>query len=672
MSRKKTTAFAEKYIFPFVYHNPKREYIKTKRFSPVIYENDLPNEADLFHYDPEEVPYGSKKERYLFLRDHNIITDEAWWDTQYQRCINGYIVKNGTNLGEDVWIPGRMYFFLNFWAIKREQDGRKTTGNPRFIDMGFEKFYIVRELMSLFDKDNMWMKRRQGGFSEMGAADIGWEATFMKDSQSVVVAGEDKYTFNFMNFVVRGLRYLSNTQFHMHPSIYRPKSYIKFASRGSEIYGRTALNNAEAVSSLSPSLIYFEETGIWQEGILQKAYDHVKESLVATGIKTGFACFIGTGGDMTKGVSTVQEMFYKPTANGLLAFDSIYAKNKQEAKVACFVSAVYFRKIDEDGNSDIDLARRDILQERKSKTLAGRYTFTTQQPLYIEDSFLTNTAGYFGEAIVQALNERAAFVLGNPSKIYHQKGYLAWRDTSNWFDGVEFIESEEESWCNIFEHPRADASGGIVSNIYKASTDSYDQDEANTSTSEGSIQIFKTFNNINDPTFNKYVARITDRPTTGEGGVTRFYEWSLMLCLYYNAINLIEHSKILIIDFYIINRFEFLLKEKPEFFLSTYVGDSKTSNTYGVDTSTKPVWLKKMRDYLSVANIAKMDDLRQIQALAMFTYKPGSKYNCDITISSSLCQVAAYNDQDIDYGEEIEEDVDYGGFQISTNGITQL
>ena len=670
MSREITVKFAEKYILPFVYHNPKRKYIRTKRFSPVIYENDLPHEADLFHYNPEEVPYRSKKDRAAFIRDHNIIVDDLWWEKQYDRCINGYIVKNATNLGEDVWIPGRMYFFLNFWPIKREKDGRKTLGNPRFIDMGFEKFYIIRELMALIGKDNMWMKRRQGGFTEMGANDIGWEATFMKDSQSVVVAGEDKYTFNFMNFIVRGLKYLSNTQFHMHPSVYRPKSYIKFESRGSEIYGRTALNNAEAVSSLSPSLIYFEETGIWQPGILQKAYDHVKESLVATEIKTGFACFIGTGGDMEKGVATVQGMFYKPEANGLLAFDNVYGM-KQEAKIACFVSSIYFKIIDEDGNSDTELARKKILEERKTRTLAGRYTFITQQPLTPKDAFLTNTAGYFGEAIVQALNERAAYILGNPSKIFHQKGYLAWRNSANWFEGVEFVESEKESWCNIFEHPRTDITGGVIANIYKAATDSYDQDEANTSTSEGSIQIFKTFNNINDPTFNKYVARITDRPTTGEGGVTRFYEWSLMLCIYYNAVNLIEHSKILIIDFYIINRFEFLLKEKPEFFLSTYVGDSKTSNTYGVDTSTKPVWLKKMRDYLSPDNIAKMDDLRQIQALAMFTYKPGSKYNCDITISSSLCQVAAYNDQDIDFGEEETEDLDYGAYEIIGNGIAQ-
>jgi hypothetical protein len=373
---------------------------------------------------------------------------------------------------------------------------------------------------------------------------------------------------------------------------------------------------------------------------------------------------------MDKGVRTVQNMFYKPEANGLLAFENTYGQ-KQEAKVGCFVPAIYFQIIDENGNSDTVAAKEKIISNRKLKTLAGRYTYTTQQPLTPEDAFLTNTAGYFGAAIIQALNERIAFVLGNPSKIFHQVGYLRWIDPTNWFLGVEFIESEDETWCNIFEHPRS-VDGKIVSGIYKAGTDSYDQDEAHTSTSEGSIQIFKTFNNVDDPTFNNYVARITDRPTTGEGGASRFYEWSLMLCVYYNAINLIEHSKILIIDFYIINRFEFILKEKPEFFLSTYVENGKTSNTYGIDASTKPVWLKKMRDYLSYDNIKRMNDLRQLQALALFRYKPGDKYNCDITISSSLCQVLAYDDQDVDYDEEEDDYMDYGAFEMNGNGIIQL
>ncbi|MBN2617263.1 MAG: hypothetical protein JXR64_03000 [Spirochaetales bacterium] len=666
-----TKDFAKKYIYPFVYHNKKRRYIDTERFSPVIYENDLPAEGDLFHFRYEEVPYNSEKDRAVFMRDNDIIIDDIWWEKQKARCEEGYIVKNATNLGEDVWIPGRMYFFLNFWAIRRNNKyGRKQLGNPRFIDMGLEKFFLVRELSILFEKNNAWQKSRQKGFSEMAGCDIGYEFTFFKDSQSVVISGEEKYTFNLMNFVARGLKYLSNTQFHVQPGVYRKTEYISAKYRGSEIYGRTAKNNAEAASSLSPSLIYFEEGGIWEKDVLTETYEFVSPSLMAENRKTGYAYFIATGGDMKKGVDTMQSLFYNPKSYGLLEFNNVYEKDITEAKVGCFVPAIYFEVIDKDGNSLIEESISSIVDQRANKKINERYRFITQKPLTPSESFMTSVAGYFGEEIIQRLNERKSYLLGNPSKHYHLKGYLKWINPNNKHFGVEFIESEEETWCNIFEPPVLDSNGNVLLNLYKAGTDSYDQDEAHTSTSEGSIQVYKGFNNIND-TYNKYVARITERPREGEGGSSRFYEWSLMLSIYYNVVNLIEFSKILIIHYFVENGFEHLLKEKPEFFLSTYVENSKSANRWGIDPSTKSVWLTKMRDWLIPENIEKMDDIRQIDALAKFRYDPsGKKYNCDITISSSLCQVVAYDDQDILVVEsENDEEESYGiHYKMGRNG----
>lgn len=670
-SKDLTLEFVDKYIHPFLYHKESRKYINTERFSPVIYERDLPADGDLFHFRPEEVPYNSERDRAAFMRDNDIIIDEVWWLKQKKRCEEGYIVRNATNLGEDVWIPGRMYFFLNFWPIKRkDKDGRKRTGNPRFIDLGFEKFFLVRELAIYKAKNNMWQKARQLGYSEMAGCDIGYEFTFFKDSQSVVVSGEEKYTFNLMNFVTRGLKHLSNTQFHIQPGVYRKTEYISAKYRGAEIYGRTAKNNAEAVSSLSPSLIYFEETGIWADGVLSEAYGFVGPSLVAENIKTGVALFIGTGGDQTKGVKTTQKMFYEPRKNDLLEFDNTYETGKTESKVCCFAPAFYFEIIDKDGNSLIKESIKKIENERKEKNLVERYRHITQKPFTPTESFLTSMAGYFGEEIIQRLNERKAYLLGNPSKHKHIEGFLQWKDPSNKHAGVVFVESDQETWCNIFELPVRDHAGEVLLNLYKAGTDSYDQDEAHTSTSEGSMQVYKGFNNIND-TYNKYVARITERPREGEGGASRFFEWCLMLSIFYNVVNLIEFSKILIIHYFVENGFEYLLKEKPEFFLSTYVENSKSTNRWGIDPSTKPVWLTKMRDWLTPENIEKMDDIRQIEALAKFKYDPsGKKYNCDITISSSLCQVVAYDDQDIPVSEsEHDEEESYGVyFKMGRNG----
>lgn len=671
-------SFADKYIYPFLYHNDDRKYLNTKRFSPVIYDNDLPAEGDLFHYNWKDVPYKSEKDRHDFIRDNRIIIDKAWWKDQRNKCLNGVIFKDATNLGEDIWIPGRMYFFLNFWPIKRagDIDPRKQLLNPKFLDVTFEKFFLVRELSIYEKKNNMWQKRRQIGWTENSASDVGFEFTFFPDSQSVVVAGEEKYTFNFMNFVTRGLKYLSNTPFHIQVDKYRPTEYISAKYRNAEIYGRTALNNAEAVSSLSPSLIYFEESGIWQEGLLQKAYDKVDASLTAESDengevkKTGYGYVLGTGGLAEAGVATAQKMFYNPRGNGFLEFDNIYEEGMAQDKVACFVPAYYFKIIDKDGNSDKKASEKAIYEERESKSLEARYTRITEFPLKPSESFMSSLDGFFGREIIQMLNERKAFLMGNKDFIKQKRGYLKWNNSSNWHEGVDFVESDEEDWCIINEPPERDAEGKPIPFIYKAGTDSYDQDESYTSTSQGSIQVYKTFRSM-ESSYNKYVARITERPKEGEGGATRFFEWALMLCVYYAAINLVEDSKKLIVHYFVEKNFDFLLKPKPDFFLSMYVNDSKSQTKYGIEPSTKTIWLKKLREYMTIDNINKVDDIGLLEAWSKFKYKPGDKYNCDITISSSLCQVLAFDDANKDIEQEEETDERYGSAFIEKDGMLQ-
>ena len=437
------------------------------------------------------------------------------------------------------------------------------------------------------------------------------------------------------------------------------------------LYGRTALINAEVVSSLSPSLIYFEEDGIWKKGVLQTAYDHVAESLEAEDEKTGYACILGTGGDMDKGVKTVQKLFYNPKANGMLEFDNIYEPLETKAKVGCFVSAVYFQVIDEDGNSMIEESRAKVLRIREEKTFDAKYTYITQQPFAPSESFLTSIAGFFGADRILMLNKRKSAILSNPDSVFHDIGYYKWIDEANWFAGVEFIK-DEKGYAHIFEHPRLAKDGRPIVNLYKGGTDSYDQDEAHTSTSEGSHQVFKMFNNIDD-TYMKYVARITDRPLTGEGGSDRFYEWVLMQSVYFNAINLIEHTKYRIIDYISRHNFHHLLKEKPEFFLSVNVDNTKSTNQFGIDASTLPIWLTYLRDYLTQDNINKIDDVIQLEALAEFKYKPGGRYNCDITISSALCQVIAFDDSEIAVGQtEEDEDLDYGAYEMVNGQLSQI
>ena len=75
-------------------------FIDTKRFSPVIYENDVPWTEDYFHKKPEEI---SKE----FLEDGNYVIDEDWWRIQRDRCLNGYYVPNAIEEGGDYYTTDR-------------------------------------------------------------------------------------------------------------------------------------------------------------------------------------------------------------------------------------------------------------------------------------------------------------------------------------------------------------------------------------------------------------------------------------------------------------------------------------------------------------------------------------------------------------------------------------
>ena len=46
-----------------------------------------------------------------------------WWKTQRDRCLHGYWVGG-------VWMPGRLYFYVNFWNIELNKNGalRKSKG----------------------------------------------------------------------------------------------------------------------------------------------------------------------------------------------------------------------------------------------------------------------------------------------------------------------------------------------------------------------------------------------------------------------------------------------------------------------------------------------------------------------------------------------------------------
>lgn len=595
---------------------------------------------------------------------------ESFWSDNKELIMNGYSVGNEK-------ITGDHYWYLNFWKIRgmNQATGRKEIIFPRFIDLDHEYFHIFQKARDL-SKNLVVVKGRQQGYTEKHAAIGGKELTFFKASQTVFVAGLEFYSDMLFNSCLRGLNDLYDTEYYKRrfpdsaeylraaffDDLEDEDGNITKVLRGylSEIYKITAKNNPQAVSSRSPSFIVFEESGVFP-GVIQ-TYGFVKPSMWSENKKTGMAVFVGTGGLMGQGAEELEYIFYNPEEFDCLTFD-LYQFDKNVAKgtksVGFFSSSAKYHIIDSDGNSLIDLSTQDRLASReKEKGKMKEYHEITQHPLIPSESFMIQGGGFFGPQVAMLLNRRKTRLNQEPILTeFIEYGKLDWvyDDHGNVID-VKWINDDGGN-IMIIEHPEwrkntpDGESGPIIDSMYKAGTDSYDKDEANTSTSKGSTHIFKGFINMNY-TSRFWVARLIERPEEAE----MFYENSTKLCYYYNARNLIEFSNIRIFDWVKKNGFEYLLRERPEFVLASWVKQSKVDNRYGIDPSTKIFWLGLLKKWLlDPFFVDHMYDIEQINAFLKFKLDP--KYNCDITISSALCAVQEQEDKEIITNEPVKEQI---------------
>ena len=647
-------------------------FVNTKRCSPIVHCGDLPAEGDLFHFRSSDIDK-TKDGRSEFINNHNITIDKEWWYKQYLRCTQGYYVENAIEKGGDAIVDGvdalwdgddcylpqydlliknktifispRYYFYLNFWTIYGVPEGEsiKQLMNPLFTDMDF--LYARRiEMMYLLDKDNQELKSRQKGVSEKSAGMLcGYNYTFLPASINVIVGGTQGDADHTMSNTIRGLDELANTQFYLARKKGGDRAdYIESAKTKSKVIALTAKDNAQTVSRFSPTLVIMEEIGKGKKEWSLETAEFIKPSIVAqNGIKTGWLYMIGTGGEMSDGVYDLEQRCYNPRDYNLLTFKNIWTEltTNYGQEVSHFTPAWWMKVMDKDGNTLKEESLKLIEEEYKKTASEKKYRFKTQSPIFIENVFLSSDAGYFGKDVIMLLNNRYASIVGNKAFQIEKQYVLEFKNPKNPFSGVTF-KPKENGWLNIIELPCKDNNDDTYLNLYHCGTDSYDQDEAHTSTSKGAMYIKKGYL-PGHAIVNNWVAEIIERPTIADGGAKTFYLHTAMACIAYSCQNNIEYSNLRIFDFYETNGFSSLLKLRPVIAFAGKIQNTKVSNRYGTDKSLKPHILAILRDILSPDVINNMYFTRQIRALSKFIYDPsGKKYNCDITIATAECEVS--------------------------------
>lgn len=676
-------------------------YINTELFQPTIY--DLECQRPLWNpkWDVYDKPNAKSKKK-IGIKPSKAYLE--WYHEQKRRCLYGYEVGG-------VKLSGLNYFALNFYKIRGKAKGSGYI-NLKFLD--YQKLFFDRiEEAKKRNKNYLGLKRRQIGFSELGAIMAAYDYTFFEASQSLIVGGEGGYAITTFKKVKNALDFFAPEKggdefFYkrkLKDSMEDSTAYIRsgYMHNGiemgmlSEIEAITTKDNIQKANGRTPSFTWLEEFGINSEGL--GVYEMILPALMEQGLLNGnIMCVIGTGGDMEAGAAGMMDMFYNPDNYNLLADEYDWNGDGVMQRTADFYPAWYFYIMDNDGNSYKEAGLEMIHNERAKKKGDSIQNYKTQMPITPDDAFTIGGNSPFDS---EKLNKAKKACISNGGLKIHQRGRLEWiYDMTKYEEykgkkiferiGVEWIpappgkekEIDEEGDLKypiiIIEHPehvsddfKVVKDSNIIHNLYFAGMDPINKSNTTSSKSKASYSVFKDYLDSNT-TSKLFAARLTWKPKKKE----KFYEMTARLNYYFGCKVLIEWSNDSPLDWYKNNGYAYQLKERPVLTYAKYA-NSKVENKYGIDPNTKSVWIEHYASYI-MDYWYNMHDLEQIiKALEYRLKKDNKKFNCDITDSSMLAYENAMdsNSQRYEAVERNKIKSSQGplmGYVKSRNGISKI
>lgn len=480
---------------------------------------------------------------------------------------------------------------------------------------------LGRSLMENDAKNVVDIEARGGGKSFFAANLIAWN--FLHDgvfwyedlqskpkSETLVGAIDTKFSSGLLKKVKLGLESLSGGV--ELGEVYYPPPFLKkysgswesgktvlaqyeqkignnWVKKGSNsmIHHRSFADNAMAANGTRPSFSCLEEVGFMSNLLL--ALGQLKECTMNGSEKFGTIWMFGTGGDMAGGsTEAVKDVFYNPEGYDCLVFNDEY---ENKGKIGYFVPA--WKTLNQFKNEEgitYEVEARKFLEKERIKLSNGR----SKQPLYDE---LQNRPVLPSEAfLVQQGNIFPVAELKDHLSNLESDRRLKEVSATGWMqrdkDGKAIFKvdhdmipcdyptkySQDIKGCiEIWEQPIENPQYGT----YIAGIDPYDQDQAESSPSLGSIIIYKRFVNA-DQTYHLPVAEYSGRPEFAND----FYEQCRRLLEFYNAKALYENEKTGLKSYFETKNCLHLLARQPSI-IKSISPNSKVDRVFGTHMTTQ-------------------------------------------------------------------------------------
>lgn len=557
-------------------------------------------------------------------------------DQEVERCIGGVFI-------DGIYISGWLYWHINHWTIRIDEldefgmDVRVDT-QPELRDNEWVRHIHVTECARL-RKGHIEVGGRQGGKSEFEASYFGWNAILFKNTQNVIICGNDSDLSLLKDKVDFGLRRLwKGINIPRIDKTWKSNQIrlgYKTPDGENEVWSYIMIRNAkdghntEAGAGTTAKSLIMDEIGKY---LFAPAFQAIEPAFKGKYGWRGVPILVGTGGAFDNG-RDAENFFFNPESHNFLGIEHegrtgktglfLSGRYRQDCKIWMmlgeYLNQEYNMSISKDSDlmnikihvSDKERAEALIMEERESlKNNPDRTLYLKSimyYPLDVEECFLSSQVNMFD--VQSAKRQKDKLIQnkrpGSSVDLYLDEGVVKHKFSDKLpITNFPLKHSDtKDAPVVIYEFPIKDPPYGL----YVAGVDPYRQGKAEYSDSLGAVYIYKRMHSLMGEKYqDMFVASYCARPDRKEIWESQ----ARYLIRFYNARTLVENDEISFIDYMIAKGDSHYLEKQPQW-LREIVPNTTVNRDFGIHRSAEKIRThlhNLIKDYLEEQIVVEKDD----------------------------------------------------------------
>jgi len=420
---------------------------------------------------------------------------------------------------------------------------------------------------------------------------LGYEEDFVSEK------GAWKFVVGFRNHLNEHTPWYRNFEPDEHMNLEQKQTVLegdvylkkKFKGLRSKLTAATTKKNPGKSIGGHINVLYHEESGFAPN--LDKVIEYAEAATKMGGVKTGMIYVSGSVGEL-KECKPLEGIAFAPTDNGFLGVEDVFSDSPQGQ--ICFFVPDYWNYFafdqekglikcyDEDGNSDIELAKEYLAKEEIVQRKKGEEKYRlwkSQHPFNLQDAFAVREENPFP---VDLIKEHQTFLIQTYKPLTVELKREANKIKHHFIEGypvktLKIDPNKDNRGCiEIYELPVPNPPWGL----YYAGVDPIASKNTSTSKSLQSVTIYKAIHYVGEKLVMDYpVAQYTGRHPKWEDT----YRISLDLIKFYNTRTCVENNITSFIEWMIKEgESKWLMRRKEVTMVNEFVPTSSIRDEIGV------------------------------------------------------------------------------------------